>query len=147
MVPTYHSTGYILPFQNVIVKKYWTKGRWKTGEQITNSQSSCLMSKCSSDLQVLLFLLSTINFFLLCCLYSVSNFPRQVCHSSGVISWGIHEILCGLCLGHFSSSALYSTLGSGWFHSIDAAALVSHPKELASPLFWGLPRQLGLPIA
>jgi hypothetical protein len=43
------------------------------------------------------------------------------------------------CCHHISSSALCTTLGSSWLHSIAAAVLRAHP----SPICWGFPLQLG----
>lgn len=46
-------------------------------------------------------------------------------------------------LGHFSSSSLCSTSGSGWLHSNVAAVPGGHPMVLTSPICWSLLMQLG----
>lgn len=54
--------GYILPFLNIIVKKYWTKERPENQlKKNPNSVLPCLMSRYISDLQLLSFLLTAIG--------------------------------------------------------------------------------------
>lgn len=60
--------------------------------------------------------------------------------------WDPHKINCTpqKRLGHFYSSCLCSTLGSGHLHSTTAALLAAHTMWLASSIFCVLLWQLGL---
>ena len=130
----------------------------KPAKKSQNSASPCLMSKCSSDLQLLSALFTEAQFFLLDRFYSI---PEQVSHSSNISkSWGPkgnfnitasfniqypHMIFSAppKRLGHFSSSALCITLISGWLHSPVPSVPAAHPMVLASSGCWVL-LQLGL---
>ena len=121
-----------------------------------NSKLYISMSKCSSDLQLFSALLTATNFFLLGWFHSLlAAFFRRYSLAFQT-SWGLqgnfnfaascsnvwdpHMIFWAPPKGldHISSSALCSTLGSGWLHSIAAAVLGDHPMVLTSPIHWSL---------
>ena len=88
-------------------------------------------------------------------LFQESSFPEQVSHSSSIskswglqgnynitsscsTGWDLHMIFCTpqKKVGDFSSSFLYSTLGSGWLHSTAVAVLSAHPMGLTPSICW-----------
>lgn len=109
--------------------------------------------KCSSN-PFCLFHSSTILSLWLD-LFQESSFPEQVSHSSSIskswglqgnynitsscsTGWDLHMIFCTpqKKVGDFSSSFLYSTLGSGWLHSTAVAVLSAHPMGLTPSICW-----------
>ena len=109
--------------------------------------------KCSSN-PFCLFHSSTILSLWLD-LFQESSFPEHLSHSSSIskswglqgnynitsscsTGWDLHMIFCTpqKKVGDFSSSFLYSTLGSGWLHSTAVAVLSAHPMGLTPSICW-----------
>ena len=144
------------------MRKYWTKAKLKT------SWANLKLRISMSDVKALLksFHLywpkqtsfswaafhSLLAAFLSICptaLTSLTSWGLQgnfLVPTLKLLVWVPHMIFWALPkpLGHIYSSALCSTSGSGWLHSIAAALSGSYPRVLTSSKCWSLLIQLWL---